>query len=184
LIYLTEAVIRGESIHQAAIEENVNRSTLRRRILSVQSREEFNKSRQTLSSLQEAWLAESAIIQSTFGHPPPLSYFKHYAQRILKYNGIFQTLGKHWYTKFLELNPKIKSARARLLGFSRANAATSENINLFFDRLSIPELQNISPRHIWNADEMGIMMGIGDNGIVVRDVYRKFLISKHLGNRE
>jgi hypothetical protein len=57
-------------------------------------------------------------------------------------------------------------------------------ILIFFDRFSIPELQNISPWHIWNADEIGIMMGIGDNGIVVGDAYRKFLISKHLGNRE
>jgi hypothetical protein len=104
-----EAVIRNESIRQAAIEENVNRSTLRQRVLGVQSREKFNESRQTLSSLQEAWLAEWAITQGTLGHPPPLSHFKHYAQRILKYNGIPQTLGKHWYTKFLEWNPKIKS---------------------------------------------------------------------------
>jgi hypothetical protein len=31
---------------------------------------------------------------------------------------------------------------------------------------------------------MSIMMDIGNNGIVVKDTYRKFLISKHLGNRE
>jgi hypothetical protein len=58
----------------------------------------------------------------------------------------------------LERNPNIKSTQAHLLGFSRANAATPENINLFFDRLSIPQLQNISPQHIWNTNKMGIMM--------------------------
>jgi transposase len=36
-----EAVTKGESIRQAAIEENVNQSTLQRRILGVQSRKKI-----------------------------------------------------------------------------------------------------------------------------------------------
>lgn len=58
-----------------------------------------------------------------------------------------------------------------MIDYKRASGATVENINVFFDRLEIPEIAAISPEHSYNGDEMGIMEGIGDNGIVVGEAY-------------
>jgi hypothetical protein len=64
------------------------------------------------------------------------------------------------------------------------NAATAENINIFFDRLDYPKIRAIKYANIWNADEIGLMMGTRNNGMVFGDSYRKFLQLKDGGSRE
>jgi hypothetical protein len=64
------------------------------------------------------------------------------------------------------------------------NAATAENINIFFDRLDYPEIWAIKYANIWNANKIGPIMGIKDDEMVIGDSYRKFLQSKNDGNKE
>jgi hypothetical protein len=117
-------------------------------------------------------------------HSPPFTHFRHYAQRLLKNNGIVHKLGKHWYIGYLVQNPKVKSSRTRLINYKRANAALIDNINIFFDRLKLPEMRIIPSQNIWNANKIKLMMGIGNNGIMINKTYRKFMLSKDAGTRE
>jgi hypothetical protein len=102
----------------------------------------------------------------------------------LKNNGIVHKLGKHWYTGYLVRNPEIRSSRIRLINYKRANAASIDNINIFFDRLKLPEVRIIPPQNIWNADEIELMMEVGNNGIMIGEAYRKFMLSKDAGTRK
>jgi hypothetical protein len=129
-------------------------------------------------------LANWAIIQGKLGHSPSLTYFRHYAQQLLKNNGIVHKLGKHWYTGYLVRNPEVRSSRTRLINYKRANAALIDNINIFFDRLELPEVRIIPSQNIWNADEMELIIGVGNNGIMVSEAYRKFMLSKNAGTKE
>jgi hypothetical protein len=136
-----------------------------------------------LRKVQEDWLAKWAIKKGEMGQPPRLSYFKVFAQKILYNNGIARKLGKGCYFQFLSRHPEFKSSRARLVNYRRVSAASSDNINIF-DRLELPEIQKILYQHVRNADDVGPMMGIRDNGIVIGNAYRKFLVAKDGGNRE
>jgi hypothetical protein len=178
------AVMHGDSVRHAALQAEVDRCALRRRLEGVPTREETNESFQVLSKVQEDWLSKWAIKQNEMGHPPRLSYFKVFAQKILYNNGIARKLGKGWYSRFLSRHSEIKSLRARLVDYRRVSAASSDNIDIFFNRLELPEIQKILHQHIWNANEVGLIMGIRDNGIVIGNAYRKFLVSKDGENRE
>lgn len=184
LIDALGAVYAGHSVRQAAELASVDRTTLRRRLQGVPSRDVTNEGFQALSKAQEDYLANWAITQGILGYSPRLSHFKHFAQRILSNNGVDQKLGNRWYRRFLARHPEVRSLRAQLTDYKRVNAATPENINLFFDRLDSPATHDILPENIWNADEVGIAMGLGDNGIMVGDAHRKFLVAKYSGNRE
>jgi hypothetical protein len=82
------------------------------------------------------------------GHPPRLSYFKVFAQKILYNDGIARKLGKGWYSRFINRHPEVKSLRAQLVDYRRVSAAPSDNINIFFDRLELPEIRK-SPISIY-----------------------------------
>jgi hypothetical protein len=88
------------------------------------------------------------------------------------------------YRRFLERHSEVKTSRAQIVNYKRVNAATAEYINIFFDRLDHPEIRAIKYANTWNADEIGLMMGIGDNEMVFGDSHRKFLQSKDGGSRE
>jgi hypothetical protein len=100
------AVMHGDFVCHAALQAEIDRCALRRRLEGVPSREETNESFQVLSKVQEEWLAKWAIKQGGMGHPPRLSYFKVFAQKILYNNGIARKLGKGWYSRFLSRNPE------------------------------------------------------------------------------
>ncbi|RYP02834.1 hypothetical protein DL765_010673 [Monosporascus sp. GIB2] len=173
----------GKSIRAASKDHDVNRTYLTRRILGIPTRAEANEKFQALSQVQEAHLASWAVTQASLGYAPPLHRFKGYAQRILAYNSHHQKLGKKWYTRFLNRNPSVKTLRSHLIDYRRYNGACAENINIFFDRFNRPEIKTIPRCHIYNADEVGLQEGVGDNGMVVGDAYRKFCIRKDSNNR-
>jgi hypothetical protein len=89
-----------------------------------------------------------------------------------------------WYRRFLERHSEIKTSRAQLVNYKRVNAATAENINIFFVRLDYSEIRAIKYANIWNANKIKLIIDIGDNGMVVRDLYRKFLQLKDDRSRE
>jgi hypothetical protein len=178
------AVLNGDSVRHAAAAADLDRRTLVRRIEGVPTRIEVNEALQHLSKVQEEWLANWAITQGELGYPPKLYHFKLYAQRILYFNGVDQPLGKRWYNRFLRRNPSVRTSRTTSINYRRAEAATAENINIFFDRLDLPGVATIPPSNIWNVDEMGLMIGESDKDLIVGDALRKFITSKTSQNRE
>lgn len=173
-----QQVEEGSPVASASRNNRIDRSYLKRRIKGVPTREEVDEGKQTLSSIQEAFLADWAIVQGRLGHAPRLTYFKTFAQGILNTNGARQALGRNWYARFLKRNPNVKSIRSTMIDYKRANGVTPENINIFFDRLDDPALAPIPPRFWYNADEMGVFQGHGDNGLVVGEAYRKRILVK------
>jgi hypothetical protein len=79
LIDAVIAVNRGESIRHAAKRNELDRCYIQRRLDGVPTREEYNEGLQSLSNVQESWLADWAITQERLGHAPPLLYFKQFA---------------------------------------------------------------------------------------------------------
>jgi hypothetical protein len=143
LIDAVIAVNRGESIRHAAKRNEFDRCYLQRRLDGVPTREEYNKGLQSSSNVQESWLADWATTQGRLGHAPPLLHFKQFAQRVLYNNGIEHTLGVRCNRRFLKRHSEIKNSRTQIVNYKRVNAATAENINIFFDRLDYPEIRAI-----------------------------------------
>jgi hypothetical protein len=79
LIDAVIAVNRGESIRHAAKRNEFDRCYRQRRLDGVPIREEYNEGLQSLSNVQESWLADWAITQGRLGHAPPLLHFKQFA---------------------------------------------------------------------------------------------------------
>jgi hypothetical protein len=122
------AVMHGDFVRHVALQAEIDRCALRRRLEGVPTREETNESFQVLSKIQKNWLAKWTIKQDEMGHPPRLSYFKVFTQKILYNNGIARKLGKGWHSRFLSRHPEVKSSRARLVDYRLVSAASSDNI--------------------------------------------------------
>ena len=55
---------------------------------------------------------------------------------------------------------------------------------MLFDRLALPKVRAILARNRWNADEFGVMEGMGDNSLVLGEALRKFILLKDAYKRE
>jgi hypothetical protein len=76
---------------------------------------------------------------------------------------------------FLCRNPILKTKKQFQIDSSYVNGATTEVIKKWWEHLTLPRIKAIKPENHWNMDEAGIMEGIGDNGLVVRSVYKRFI---------
>ena len=65
-----------------------------------------------------------------------------------------------------------------MIDYRRLNGATTATGNVLFDRLDLKEIRGIFPCNRYNADEFGLMEGMGDNAFVLGEVFRKFILSK------
>lgn len=106
------------------------------------------------------------------------------AQRMLNASGASHTLGQRWHTRFLARNESVKTARSKMINYSRVNGATVANINVFFDRLDAPELANIPFERFYNTDEMGIGQGVGGDHWVVAEATSHLALKKDVEKGE
>lgn len=74
--------------------------------------------------------------------------------------------------------------RSKGIDFLRANGASRANIEEFFDRLDHPKLAEVMPEDIWNVDEIGSIISLRDNPLVIgpADIRKVFTINP--SNRE
>ena len=100
-------VTNGRSLRAASKIHQVERTYLRRRILGVRTREEYNETHQKLSKHQEGGLVRWIFVQGKLGYAPPHARFRAYAQRLLVNSGSTERLGKKWVTRFLKRYPEI-----------------------------------------------------------------------------
>jgi hypothetical protein len=174
----------GETVRESARKWTTSRSYLQRRLAGVPTREEMNKDQQALSPFLEAQLASWAIGQARLGFAPALIKFRFMAQRMLAASGSTHRLGQRWHARFLARNESIKTTRSKIINYSRVNGATAANINLFFDRLDVPELANIPPERFYNTDEMGIGQGVGGDHWVVAEASNHVALKKDVEKGE
>ena len=178
------AVQNGCPIRKAARDYGIPRTTLGDRLKGAESRKDANSYKMRLSIDQEAKLAKWALIQGQLGLPLSHAQIRDFAGRILHAGGDSQPLGKHWMQHFLQRNPEVKTLPSKRMDSKRANAASAEEIQAWFDRIkAILEIQGILGEDTWNMDESGIMEGLGINGLVVGSSSLKRILSKTLIER-
>ncbi|RYP36752.1 hypothetical protein DL767_003251 [Monosporascus sp. MG133] len=161
------AISQDRTVCGATDGYEVDRTYLRRRIEGIPTREEVNENRQKLSKLQEASLVDWIITQVHLGYAPPDHRFRFYARRIAYHNGDDIPFGKNWHQGFFRRNPAVRTIKSQIIDYQHVNGATPEFINLLFVRLTLENIKNIPARYRYNADEIGLVEGMGENGFVI-----------------
>jgi DDE superfamily endonuclease/helix-turn-helix, Psq domain/Tc5 transposase DNA-binding domain len=177
------AVANGMSQKKAGLEFGIPRSTLQNRINGHISRQEAFIPYQRLSMDQEERLAKWVLIQESLGHAPTHGQIKIFAGRILYAKGDGKPLGKRWMAGFLRRNPILRTKRQFYIDSARVNGATTEVIKKWWPKLTILAIKAIKSENRYNMDEAGIMEGMGDNGLVVGSVHKRFIQKKQPGSR-
>ncbi|RYO82061.1 hypothetical protein DL762_006793 [Monosporascus cannonballus] len=173
-----DEVIRGRSLRLASKGYQVDRRYISRRIQGIRTKEEFDESRQKLSRVQEEVLAHWVIVQGQLGYAPPHSRFRLYAQRLLINNGSPERLGKGWVARFLRRHPEIRTLKGKTIDYKRLNGASPASTHVLFERFALPEVKVIKWRNRYNADEIGVMEGMGENCLVLGEAFRKSILLK------
>jgi hypothetical protein len=73
----------------------------------------------------------------------------------------------------LKRNTELRTLKSTFIDYKRANNASTENINIFFERLDDPVLAAIPPKHFYNANEFGLFQEMGDNSLRIGEAYQK-----------
>ncbi|RYO96180.1 hypothetical protein DL765_011661 [Monosporascus sp. GIB2] len=178
-----DEVTRGRSLRSASKGYQVDKRYISRRIQGVRTKEKFDESRQKLSRVQEENLAHWVIVQGQLGYAPPHSRFRLYAQRLLINNGSPKRLGKGWVARFLRRHPEIRTLKGRIIDYKRLNGASPASTNVLFDRFALPEVKAIKWRNRFNADEIGMMEGMGENALVLGKAFRRCISLKDASKR-
>ncbi|RYP19598.1 hypothetical protein DL766_008401 [Monosporascus sp. MC13-8B] len=154
----------------------------------------LRKSTEIKNSKSTAWVSileqrqEATVIRDVphgkLGYVPPYARFRQYAQRVLTNSGSNERLGAKWVTRFLERNPEIRTLKGRAMDYRRLNGATPASAQALHSRLTIPEVRRILRSNWYNADEIGMMEGMGENAMVLGEALRKILLLKDAHKRE
>lgn len=86
------------------------------------------------------------------------------AAQILRMNGDLDSLGRRWIYHFMERNPLVASVIGRKLQAERAEAATPEQVQAFYDLFErVRKRFSIRVEDTWNIDETGVALGVCAN---------------------
>jgi hypothetical protein len=98
---------------------------------------------------------------------------------------IGQDVGTTWPRRFLDRHPELKSKMTTSLEACRAKALNETNVNGYFDILKLViEEYNVKVENIWNMDEKGVQLGIGQKFSALVDRDQKNVYSIESGNRD
>ncbi len=158
-------VENGVSLSYAAATYAIPRTTLRNRTTSSQSRGMAHKNQQRLSGAQEEGLVEWILRQEALGYAPTHAQLRGIATKMLQKQGESSPLGKRWPGNFLKRQPRIKTKLGRRTDWQRISCTNPDNINKLFDLYQT--VAWIPSKRRYNADEGGIMAGMGVNGLVI-----------------
>jgi hypothetical protein len=164
----------------------VDRRTLARRHQgSSSSRELEGQNRRALHPHQELELLRYIERLTRQGLPPTRSMIRRFASEIAK-----KELGVHWVDRFVaRYKVELISQWATGIDRSRHQADSHLKYSLYFELLRSKLSQyDIEPRHIYNMDEKGFLLGIltRSKRIFSRRLYEEGKIKAHIqdGNRE
>ncbi|KAF4414567.1 Pogo transposable element with KRAB domain [Fusarium acutatum] len=163
-----QMVSEGVSVNKAAAACGVNRSTLQDRIKGAITPRQAHEPDQKLSAVQERRLRDWIMIAVCNGFP--------------------EGIGKHWLQSFIDRNKEVKTLPGKRMDSERYNGASTELIKAFFMLLSMPAVRIVKQKNRYNVDEVGMMEGIGLNGlflgcrdkksVLIRKVLRPLVIFK------
>lgn len=174
----------GMGVRPAARKWAVSRTTLQRRLDGIPTRKETNRNLQTLSPYLEGQLAYWAVGQARLGYAPSLVKFRSIANAMLSSTGVLKRVSHVWHRGFFQRNPTVETARSHIISYLKVNGATAENINLFFNRLEVPQVAHIPIERWYNADEMGVGQGVGDDHWIICEVATRLALKKDIEKGE
>lgn len=165
-----EAVKNGVSKKKAAIEFNVPRSTLVRKVSGRVSLVRKMGPSSELSEAEEKTLVEWLIAMARKGFPVHknnlIQSVKKYlteSERTVRFLNDSKTPGRAWFEGFLRRHPEIKQRHVESLSKARA-AVTIDRIQTWFDEIENffkeEEFEDVlaDPTRIFNADEAGFLL--------------------------
>lgn len=143
---------------QVARKFGVDRSTLSKRHRGLQgSRTEQYENKRLLNDAQERELVEYITRLCERGLPPTKSMLRNFASQISQ-----QEVGKSWPDRFLKRH-KIEMVIKWTSGIdrNRHRADSAFKYSLYFELMKRKiEQYEIEPRHIYNMDEKGFLIGV------------------------
>ncbi|TXB97478.1 hypothetical protein FocTR4_00012009 [Fusarium oxysporum f. sp. cubense] len=176
-------VSEGVSINKAATACGINRSTLQDRIKGATTPRQAHEPEQKLSAIQERRLRDWIMVQADLGCPVSHQQVRHFANQIAIRNGFPEGVGKRWLQSFMDRNKEVKTLPGKSMDSDRYNGASTELIKAFFMLLSMPAVRIVKQKNRYNVDEVGMMEGIGLNGLFLGCKDKKSVLIRQPGSR-
>lgn len=168
------------SLREAARTFDVPKTTLTERFNGRQTRARAHEHQQRLSPGAEAALVEWIIEMGRRGvplHPTAV------AQHAFAISGV--EVGEHWVARFRTRHGELKAKWTTGLEKCRAQSLNEAAVKEFYNVLGeLLEQYNIPEENIYNMDEKGIQLGIGQKVLALVDRDQKVVQQVEDGNRE
>jgi hypothetical protein len=94
-------------------------------------------------------------------------------------------IGEHWLARFLQRHPEFYRRRRRAIDIERATALDKSVVERWFDDYQrVVTEHGILPEDIYNFDETGFQIGVGQDQYIITREPRKKLFNGSITNRE
>ncbi|SCN96763.1 related to transposase [Fusarium fujikuroi] len=133
--------------------------------------------------MSEKSLRDWIVIQADLGCPVSHQQVREFASKIAVRNGFPEGVGKNWLQGFLGRNPDIRTLKGKKIDSDRYHGASSELIKAFFMLLMMPAIRLVKQGNRYNVDEVGMMEGIGMNGLFLGHQSKKSVLIRQPGSR-
>ncbi|SCN90426.1 related to transposase [Fusarium fujikuroi] len=133
--------------------------------------------------MSEKSLRDWIVIQADLGCPVSHQQVREFASKIAVCNGFPEGVGKNWLQGFLGRNPDIRTLKGKKINSDRYHGASSELIKAFFMLLMMPAICLVKQGNRYNVDEVGMMEGIGMNGLFLGYQSKKSVLIRQPGSR-
>jgi hypothetical protein len=178
-----QMVADGVSLRKAVAENGISKTTLLSRVNGAATPREAQKTRQKLSDIQERQLRDWIVIQADLGYPINHHKVRDFASKIARRNGFPEGISKNWLQLFMGRYNDMKTLKGKKIDSERFNGASTDIIKAFFTLLMMPAIRLVKQKNRWNVDEVGMMEGIGMNGLVLGHKEKKSVLIKQPGLR-
>jgi hypothetical protein len=173
------------SIRAVAAANDVDHTTLSRRLNGQTSRAIAREPQQLLTNEQEALLKRWILDLEIQGHAPTFKAVRELAAIISRSAGGPETVGKNWINRFIHRHPDLTSKVGRKIDTQRADSTTVEALEAWFTQLQTVQTHyKISPQNCYNMDESGIALGVCSNQWVLGTAHTTSTFKKTPENRE
>lgn len=175
----------GASLRSIAASNDVDYSTLSRRLKGQLPQSTAHQHQQLLSSEQENLLKRWILDLELQGHAPSFNTVRELAGIVSEASGGPNKVGKNWISRFIQRHPEIRSKVGRKLQSQRVDCTSPQALATWFEHLQLVQQRyNILPQHAWNMDESGIALGVCNNQRVLGTTDTPSTYKKSPENRE
>ena len=167
------------SLCASATAKGVSYATVMRRWKGIPSRLQAHGAQMSLSVAQEAVLVEWIKEVAHRGVPWTREVLRRKASKIAG-----KDVSDMWFYRFLRRHPDITLRWSVPLESCRAQALNKPTVKDFYQLLDdVIKKYNITPENMYNMDEKGVQMGLGEKVHTLVDRTRRVYIQKMTGTK-